>query len=346
MSFDINEMFEQEEVRDLKITWGYDMAGAELKTLVPNPGDEVVIAFGLGKLETVKVGSKEVPNYKDDVYLGADILKLNTVEFWQNTSELTPLAAEQQGKDDKDFSFSTTFIAPAKPNGTEWYTDLGYASTRQEEGENLADGKVTVESYLQARGGKWFDGNTVLRQLWYNIPVVTLDITKNGKNRDFKITGAYWLKLKGAAGRGQSGSLMTALKTFSERNDPSVYGGLIKITREGNFYTFTPYSSDAVMDDDTRQTVEEYFESINEFITNRFSTIFTERHGGHPVVPSNKSEYELSNNYVRSFLVNRTEGCETWADFVDKYNILSGGIDVAELESVSIIDIDEDDVPF
>lgn len=333
---DLNSFVDSDVVRDVETNYGFDMMGVELKHLLKESGNEIVIAYGWGK-------NPENYSDKDDEYDGKDIPIINTTELWQNTSELTPDAAVRQGKTDKDFSFSTTFLASGKDAGGEWYKDLGYNSTRSEEEDALSEGVITESSYIARRGGRWFNGNSVIKQKWYYVPAVILSYEKVGKTRQFTVEQAVWLKLKASA-RGQSGDLMKALATFKERNDTSVYGGLIRIERDGNFYNMSAVASDVQMDDETRELVEEYLETVTNFIGTRIKTIFEERHDSHPMTASNRKEYEASNNAVREFLTTRTADCETWEDFVQMYNIFANPIDISNLEAVPVIA--DNDIPF
>lgn len=325
-------------VVDVPMELGWGDFGVQLKQVLEASGATTTFVFGMGKTAAEYVSGQMDEGY--DINNKA-LMKLYTSELWLNTADLTPEAATAQGYKDKHFPFTTHFFDSQKHLGGEWYKDLCYPYDKADEKKSLADGVFTVESFSAQRGGgSWFDGKAVITQLWYFIPVIQVEITGKGANRVITPVKTMLLKLKGSA-RGQSGLFFKAISKFADRDDPSVYLGLIDAEREDNFYNFA--ASAITIPEDERELYDSQFDLLNARVKDVFSTAFKVRHGGHPMSASNPKSYAASNDAVRGYITSITQ-YNTWDEYVADNSIAATPFDESGLVEVSAFDTD--DVPF
>jgi hypothetical protein len=314
---------------DIDVETGYGGLELKHKDLLPRNGEEFMFVFPKGG---------DPSAYKNDKYTGSDLAAFNSGVLWMHSSDLNPEAQEAFNIDNPR-AVTRTFIMAAEPTDQEWYLDLGYSHNKKHENEKISNGSLTPESYVAQRGGKWFAGNSVMPEFWYHIPAVLVSVEGKGAERTFKYTKTVWLKLKGT--NAQMGALLGAFDGLDESDNPSVQYRVIKVVRTGeqsNYYTFTrmPYE----IPDGDHELIDAQAKRVEEIIQSNFKAIFENQHNGIAPSSTNLAQDKKSNDAVRQYLVSISTA-EDWPEFVEQHNILAEPVDVSQLETVSVLSLDE-----
>ena len=327
------------EMTSVEIDTGY--GGLQLKDLLPKKGDSVSFVFPYG----LDDGTYDVNNK----YTGSDVTTFNSCVFWMKASDLNPTAKEAMGfSPDAENVFTRTFLCASKPTGNEWYKDLGYSHDFQDEKQSLEKGIISEQSYTNQRGGRWFNGNSVMPIRWFHMPIVLVEYSGRGSDRTFTFPKAAWLKLKGRNGpnldsfrmRGQLQSLLDTFNGLEDGDEPSVYMRIINVKRTeeqiSNYYTFS--RPDVTLPKEYYEFVEGAAARVKETYERQFRTIFENQHGSVPMSASDLAADKKSNDNVRNYLVSITNA-KNWAEFVEMHNIFATPTDVSELVEEEIIDL-------
>lgn len=285
---------------------GHD--GAELKDMLPrdNPNRVFVIPFG---------GNESDYNADDSLKIKDVIPGYTIIKYWMNVDDLNPAAKEvikPRGK-----MFSRLFLGANGPTGNEWWRDLGFNYSFADEKKVIDSGMLSAETWKSVYpNGKFFNGSSVLPQVWHNFPLVEVIFSGKGKDKTVSLGEVVWAKMK-------LNQVESMLAAFMGLDDPILQWRYVIMN---NSWTGTDrYSfsrADGVLPEELRETCLKGVDAVNDRVTQLFKTIFEVQHGGVAPTTDNLAQDKKSNENVKKFLLGITN-FDSWDEYVEHYRILA-----------------------